>query len=189
MTELNPMYKKIVDFQSRFYGVEKNRENTFTKSKYANLEDVMGAATPIMAEIGIYVAQPLSVTDDGTQLLTTTVFDLEGNHIDSVMNITKMCEKNDAQRVGSAITYARRYSFCSIMNILQHDDDGNGATNGYEKPSTDKQQKEIFSLITQTGTEMNKISAYINTNFGADKIEDLTMKQAGQITKMLKAKL
>ena len=35
--------------------------------------------------------------------------------------------KSDAQGVGSAITYARRYALCCVVGIAPEDDDGNAA--------------------------------------------------------------
>jgi hypothetical protein len=34
-----------------------------------------------------------------------------------------LLSKNDAQGQGSAITYARRYALCAVLNLVADDDD------------------------------------------------------------------
>lgn len=179
--------KRIVAFQKSFDGVVKNRENEFLKSKYANLEDVMESAGPSLESAGLHVCQPLAVVD-GANILRTVLFDDGGNFEVSEMNLDTMCPKPDAQRVGSAVTYARRYSFCAMLNILTFDDDGHAAVTVPESKCTEDQTMEITGLIETTGTDKDKVIAHIKSNGWGDSITSISFKQAATIIGLLKGK-
>jgi hypothetical protein len=122
------IYIKIAQFNDKFEGVEKKRENTFTKSLYANLDDVINAAKPVMKECGLVVTQPV-IMAEGKQILKTILVDTDsGENIESFIDLDKMTERAGAQGYGSAMTYARRYALCALLGIVEsEDDDGNGA--------------------------------------------------------------
>ena len=50
----------------------------------------------------------------------------------------------DAQKIGSAITYFRRYTLASLLGLQAQDDDGNSASNvsAYSKPSVKKEESK-----------------------------------------------
>ncbi|MCE7073673.1 ERF family protein [Dyadobacter sp. CY327] len=116
----------------------KSATNPHFKSKYATLPDIRDMVTPILAEFGLFITQPVQVTDLGAALQTLIVHPESEGYLQSMMPL--MLEKQTPQGMGSAITYARRYALCSILNIAaDEDDDGNSASAG--KPS--KPEKAI----------------------------------------------
>ena len=62
-----------------------------------------------------------------------------GQWVDSsyVMPVSKL----DAQAVGSAITYARRYALAAMVGVAPEDDDGNNAAKNPPKPQSKSQPK------------------------------------------------
>ena len=64
------------------------------------------------------------------------------------------------QALGSALTYARRYSTCGAFGLATTDDDGE--TSGYKKRSTkgmtDEQQNGFISSILQRNVAYGKLS-------------------------------
>lgn len=184
--------EKIILFQKKFDGVAKGRQNDFTKSKYANLEDVMNAALPVLDDVGLSIVQPLEVRSDGTQVLSTIIldsYDCDLNAaVKSEMNIDKMCPKPDAQRIGSAVTYARRYSLCSLLNILTYDDDGNDAVKVPDSKCAKDQLVKINNLINETNTDLSKVILHIKTKGWGDSLESISYKQAATIIGMLEGK-
>src|SRR5487761_2043939 len=116
----------LVKAQSQFTAIPKGSTNPFFKSKYAALPDVVLAATPILAANGLAVTQ-LMTSVDGTDALTTVLLHESGESIESTMLLH--LAKNDPQAQGSAVTYARRYSYMSILGLVADvDDDGHKAT-------------------------------------------------------------
>jgi ERF superfamily len=100
--------------------------------KYADLATVIDATRPHLAANGLSIIQMPHArfgTDDAKELtLTTLLAHSSGEWIASDLTLPAMMrERFDAQSVGSAITYARRYALAAITGVAQEDDDGNKA--------------------------------------------------------------
>jgi hypothetical protein len=125
-SEIDQLAAALVAAQGEFEAVEKSTENTFFKSKYAPLADVVKAATPILAKNGLAVSQHI-VGHEGWDGLMTMVLHESGQFLESTM--TLHLPKQDAQGQGSAVTYARRYSYMAVLGLIaDSDDDGNKAS-------------------------------------------------------------
>lgn len=119
--------------QGEFESVSKGAENPFFKSKYAALPHVVKAAAPILAKHGLSVMQ-FPGHDGERDTLTTIVLHKSGQHVGSSM-LLKL-GKNDAQGQGSALTYARRYSYMAALGLVaDEDDDGNAASRPASRPA------------------------------------------------------
>ena len=104
----------------------KDSDNPYFKSKYADLATCINTAKKPMADNGLSVSQHCGF--DGNYVRCVTVLGhSSGQYMASTCVIP--VTKKDAQGVGSAITYARRYSFSAVIGLSQDDDDGNWASN------------------------------------------------------------
>jgi hypothetical protein len=106
------------------------------KSKYADLESIISAVRPILNANGLFMRQ---IVGNGENCVTveTIISHVEGAELSSgILSIPVNFGKGvGAQAVGSAITYAKRYSLCSFLGIAaDEDDDGNSAN--LERPNT-----------------------------------------------------
>ena len=120
LTELAPA---LVAAQADFSAVPKGSVNPFFKSKYAALPDVVQHTSPVLAKHGLAVTQ--FITEDDT--LTTMLIHKSGQYIQGTMALHLV--KDDPQAQGSAVTYARRYSYMSVLGLVaDDDDDGNSAS-------------------------------------------------------------
>ena len=180
------MLKKIAQFQKLFSGVEKKRKNEFTSSKYANLEDVTNAAMPILDELGISVCY-LPTVENGLQYLKTILYD-DTDKIESVVNISGLMPKPEAIRFGSALTYARRYSLCCMLNILTYDDDGSSNGHAETRPATDTQIEKIHSLTAEKNVNPEKVNDFIKNRGWGESVDDLGFRAATVVISMLKKK-
>lgn len=103
--------------------------------KYLNLATLLKNIKPIFEQNGLALTQKVTFdgTGDGRQILGT----IETIIFDDTDRMT-VCEypffvTGDPQQVGSAITYARRYSLTTVLGIFpDKDDDGNYARQQYE---------------------------------------------------------
>ena len=112
--------------QSILKGALKDSNNPFFKSKYADLASVWEACREPLAANGLSVVQmPCNDTPDSVAL-ETILMHTSGQWISSVFSMP--VSKHDAQAVGSAITYARRYALAAVVGIAPEDDDGNLAS-------------------------------------------------------------
>ena len=114
----------LVKSQSAIKNAIKDAKNPHLKNNYATLESVIEAVKDIANKNGIAIVQT-SGRDEQGDYLDTTLFHESGEKIDSRCYL--VLSKSDMQGLGSAITYARRYSLASIFCITQEDDDGNRA--------------------------------------------------------------
>ena len=129
----------------------KNAKNPFFKSSYADLAEVINISKPTLAKFGLSIIQ-MPYAMNGHVGVETMIIHKTGEYISSRLNMP-LGAKKDAQAVGSAITYARRYSLAAMAGIAQEDDDGNNASG--KKPSTvsapvsKKRIEEALVLLNQ----------------------------------------
>ncbi len=123
--------KALAAFQGEMPAVEKTGVNPFFKSRYATLDDTWKAARPVLAKHGLSLAQ-LPAFSETSLTLESVLLHSSGEYISSVMTLS--AKDTTAQSVGSAISYARRYSMCAILGISMEDDDGNAAQSQKAQP-------------------------------------------------------
>ncbi len=93
--------------------------------KYADLADVLDKDRPVLAKHGIAVTQPTFVVDD-ILMIRTQLSHSSGEWMSSDYPVCRI--NGDHQKMGGAMTYARRYSYCSMIGVAADDDrDGEGA--------------------------------------------------------------
>lgn len=105
-----------------------NKVNPHFRSKYADLSAVRDAIVPVFNRHGISIIQ--APTTDGFSgfSLETRLIHASGEEL--VFNFPLPSDVSKMQAVGSAISYARRYTLSAIAGIAsEEDDDGNAATN------------------------------------------------------------
>jgi len=121
----------IAKAQNEVENASKNANNPHFKSKYADLAELLNTVRPVFSSHGLAVLQMPSF-DGGVASVETMISHLSGEWISSVCSAP--VTKQDAQGVGSAITYLRRYSLAAMCGISQEDDDANSAVGHAKKP-------------------------------------------------------
>lgn len=149
---LNELATALAKAQSEFQAIPKSETNPFFKSKYASLPTVVEAASPIISKLGLSVAQ-FPCLDEHGDTLVTWLLHTSGQYINTTMRLH--LNKDDAQSQGSAMTYARRYSYMAVLGLVaDEDDDGNAASKPtHPKPMYAKKEPEVANtlpLATQT---------------------------------------
>jgi len=102
----------------------KDSLNPHFKSRYADLNAVWAACRAPLSKNGLSVVQTMDTVNEKL-VLNTLLLHSSGQWIRSTMPV--VTAKNDAQGIGSGLSYARRYSLSAICGISQDDDDGEGA--------------------------------------------------------------
>jgi hypothetical protein len=127
--EINELAAALSKAQGEFTAIPKSETNPFFKSKYAGLPDVVNVAAPILAQNGLAISQFIMADELGMEVLRTYLLHSSGQFIwhDMKLHLGKL----DSQGQGSAVTYARRYSYMSVLGLVaDEDDDGNKASQG-----------------------------------------------------------
>lgn len=134
--------------QAELSNPKKTSANPFFKSKYADLSEVINVSKSILSEHGLSILQ-LPSFHDGRVNVETVITHATGEYISDVLSLP--VAKQDAQSIGSAITYARRYSWAAICGLAQEDDDAESAigrnSQKQSKPETSGAVDERALLI------------------------------------------
>ena len=140
--------KKLLEFRKQSVAVTKNAKNPYFKSNYADINSVIESITPILDELGLVFTQCPDIKD-GIEVLTTrvTMSDDPKEFIES--NVRLLIPSADMQKLGSAITYARRYALIAMFGLETEDDDGNLASGKVSKNNTKTPNKAYNKTPTQ----------------------------------------
>ena len=154
---INELATALSKFQSEVETVKQTSENPYFKSKYASLADIVRTVRPVMGKYGLAITQILEPTTDQATV-TTMLMHQSGQFISSVLSLTP--KDSSPQGMGSAITYARRYSYSAILGIAtDEDDDGNAASLPKPKTSVANYPPKAPSQNPPTAPTMPKTEA------------------------------
>lgn len=157
--------KALITFNVKVGAIIKDSKNPFFKSSYASLDNILDAIKIPLAESGLAVMQ----FPTGDHCLTTIVMHESGEWIQSIYRIRPI--KDDAQGIGSCLTYQKRYALVSALclNILEKDDDGNQASFGNGTP--DNPEKPALPWLNKNTDAFAKVQAYLLDNGTLDNVK------------------
>lgn len=122
--------KALVAAIGELQNVPKTASNPYFKSKYAPLDAIIEATREVLKKHGLCITQtPLFM--DGAAGVETTILHDEGHSTTTTLLLP--LKDQSPQGVGSAITYARRYSLASVLGIAAEDDDDGNVSTGLAK--------------------------------------------------------
>jgi hypothetical protein len=104
------------------------------KYSFAPLPEILDAVRPVLKKHGLAVIQLVQDRTLSTRIVHTT-----GQWIGSMYPLPPV---PDSQAMGSAITYARRYSLCAILGIAGEDDEDGEAATEAERMEQEARRKE-----------------------------------------------
>jgi len=124
------LYSALSKFQGEMPVVQKNKINSFTKSKYADLAEMIKTIAPILTKHGLSFIQIYNM-HEGKAYLKTILAHNSGQTIESNMKLV-MPERLEGKKgnilheLGAATTYLKRYSLSAMLGVVADDDtDGN----------------------------------------------------------------
>jgi len=163
--------EKLLQFQQKIGAISKDSTNPFFKSKYFDINKLLEEVKPVLNELGLILLQPLDHID-GKPALRTLLLDTEITDTKfSIYNcavadfITPLPENSDPQKMGSIITYYRRYAIQSLLGLQAEDDDGNAGAKMPPKqhtnpnPEPTKYQKACL-LIRKESPNIKTLDEY-----------------------------
>lgn len=141
------LFKALNKFRAELKQPLKDANNPFFKSKYVPLENVVSVIDEAIANTGLSYTQETVYNESGLIVLDTIIMHESGEYVALGGAVVKPV-KNDPQGVGSAITYARRYSLSTAFGIASDpDDDGNEASGGKSVTPKNKNPKLEPALV------------------------------------------
>ena len=122
--QINELATALSLAQGEMENAAKSSENPHFRSRYADLAEVINCIRPVFAKHGLAFTQVVSY-DSGIVSVETVLMHKGGQWLSGT--ISAPVSKQDAQGVGSATTYCRRYSLAAVAGLAQEDDDANAA--------------------------------------------------------------
>jgi len=128
------IYAKLLEIQKIGVNAEKDGKNPHFKSNYVTLDNLLNTILPLATANGLAITSFV----ENDKLVTKVVDTEDESSIESRFSIYH----EDPQKIGSAITYAKRYNLGAIFNLVTEvDDDGNFSsgetTKVYNTPKND----------------------------------------------------
>lgn len=153
------LYSKLLEIQGKITGVKKDSTNPFFNSKYFDINKLLVTLRPVLQEHKLILMQPLSNVN-GISSITTILHDVDsGEFIQDTITLPQL---NDPQKMGSAITYYRRYALQSLFLLEALDDDANLASGKEEKKTDHKTaikkcttESELRDYLKKHASEQN----------------------------------
>lgn len=128
------LYEALSKAQGEMKNAHLNKINPHFKSKYADLAAIRDATIPALSKYGLAVIQYTELAGERL-VLKTRLTHSSGQYIESVYPV--MAQLGDHHKTGSALTYAKRYSWSAMCGIsADEDDDGNAAQGKDDKPKS-----------------------------------------------------
>jgi hypothetical protein len=129
-TEHAGLWPALAAAQAAFPPIPKNKVAQIKPGfsyKYADLADLLAAVTPVLAAHGLCQFQIVTYEDGGTAVETVLRHESGKDGEEIRGTIRCRCEASP-QKIGSAITYLRRYGLAAILGVAPDaDDDGRNA--------------------------------------------------------------
>ncbi len=127
------LYTKLLEIQKLHLEFEKDTTNPFFKSKYVSLDSIVSKLTPHLDKQWLLVIHFTKNNEIYTQVIDSESED--GS--DFIESQFPLVQSPDPQKLGSCITYAKRYNLWQLFNIVTDwDDDGNEASEVEKKKET-----------------------------------------------------
>jgi hypothetical protein len=122
------------------------------KYSFAPLPEIIDAVRPVLMKHGLAVVQLVRERTLETRLIHTS-----GQWIGAAYALPSLA---DSQDMGSAITYARRYSLCAILGIAGEDDEDGQAATEAERAEQEAKRKDAEKRLDAMKAKGQMKSAY-----------------------------
>lgn len=152
-------------------GVEKTRFNPFTKSHFANWDDVAGAILPHLEAVGLYYKFRL-FRDEGKSILRLDLRNRSGDGADFEIELPQEAE---SQKFGSRLTYLKRQLMSLALNLrgIDEDDDGNASVEKAKKDKIKPLVDETDNMTPRQIADAKSFAESILKALDADVAEDV----------------
>ena len=163
------IYKQLLEVQKEVGAISKDSKNPFFKSKYFDINKLIEVVNPVLSKHGLVLLQPIE-----DNKVVSRLFDVESEKgVESSLELPNL---TDPQKIGSAISYYRRYTLSSLLGLQAEDEDGNGLKPKPKPKSPEKLTDDRFKDAL-TALKENKITKATILAF------DLTETQKEQLNK------
>ena len=161
--------EKLFELRKEIGSISKDTKNPFYKSRYFDINSLIKQLDPLLEKHRLLLLQPIEEDCVYSKLIC-----VDGTG--GVLSALKLPEMNDPQKLGSTITYYRRYTLASLLGLQAVDDDanlGSGKIVEVELPWLNENTPQ-FNKVKKALSEGTATMADVRTKFKVSiKVEGL----------------
>lgn len=157
--QTNQLFTALAKAQDEMEIARKDCNNPFYKSKYADLQSVVGSSRPSLAKHGLSVIHIMEQQDQHTYM-TTQLSHSSGQYIRSRVKLSPV--KSDVQSLGSYITYMKRYCYAALVGVVTGEDDDAEAC--MDRSATNGKNAVAPGECILTVEQVNKLRAMVGND-------------------------
>lgn len=173
--QVGALMAALAEAQGGLRGALKDAQNPHLRNKYADLSSVWAAWQDVGPECGLALVQTTEA-NERTVTVTTMLGHNSGQWVRGSLTLPWSAQKGitDAQAIGSALTYARRYGLAALVGVCPEDDDGNTAgrpaeqpringngANGNGKPAPAAERREARMVAAPANDDLRKLKGEV----------------------------
>lgn len=118
--KLNELIAALANARLKFSKIERTKTNPHFRSTYAPLESIMPAIDKALAEEGLVLVGDLRNREKGVVTVTTRLMHISEQFIESAIDVNY--ELGQLQKLGADVTYIRRYSINTMLELASDED-------------------------------------------------------------------
>ena len=150
---MKTIYTKLAELKKEVGKMTKDSKNPFFNSKYFDINQLLEHLEPLFQKNGLIILQPIINKE-----VISKIIEIETG--DEVCSSLELPPLTDPQKIGSAITYYRRYTLQSLLGIQAEDDDANKASGKETKKepekwlNVDSEEWNALAKVVENGTNL-----------------------------------
>ena len=167
------IYKQLLEVQKEVGAISKDSKNPFFKSKYFDINKLIEAVNPVLSKHGLVLLQPIE-----DNKVVSMIIDSESGEV--AKSWLELPNLSDPQKIGSAISYYRRYTLASLLGLQAEDEDGNGLKPKPKPVAPPKQKVKDWAALLNavadgTVTKTKIIASYNLTKEEIEKVNKVEL--------------
>ena len=159
------LYTKLNEVKKEIGAISKDSTNPFFKSKYFDINSLLKHVEPLLQKNGLLLLQPIIKGE-----VFSEIIDIESG--ESVVSSIQLPQIEDPQRIGSCVSYYRRYTLQSLISLQSEDDDANSASqavkNQPSKPWVNEGDK-IWNAALSKGVTLAELKKHYSISVANQK--------------------
>lgn len=186
----------LVQAQADMPKIKKDEVNPHFNSRFMSLSGLIEATRPVLNKHGLALTQFPCVSELGAPVLRTVLMHgPSGERLE--FETPLLVGTQNMQQLGSAITYARRYAWQSLLGIAaEEDDDGNNAGTAPAKPTQTQapkyiskaQRERLFAMADEHAVSHDHLRQIVADLTGTDgSTKTITVDRYGDICALVEA--
>ena len=149
------IYSKLAAVKKEIGAISKDSTNPFFKSKYFDINGLLKHVEPLLDKNGLLLLQPIL---EGS--VCSQIIDVEnGDRAESSLALPQI---SDPQKIGSCVSYYRRYTLQSLIGLQSIDDDANIASKASQAPEKKWVNKgdKIWNAAIDKGVKIDELKKH-----------------------------